>query len=154
MQVIDFHPDLAPAFKDLNLAWITRYFAVEPKDMVALGDPQGQIIDKGGQVIFVVDEAGQPAGCVALLPLADGGFEVGKMAASDAHKGKGVGHLLIQACIDRAKAAGAPRLYLETNDSLAPALAVYRRAGFVEITDSARTVSPYARANVWMELVF
>jgi ribosomal protein S18 acetylase RimI-like enzyme len=42
----------------------------------------------------------------------------------------------------------APRLYLETNDALAPALALYRAMGF---RDLPRQDTPYARCNVWME---
>ena len=95
----------------------------------------------------------EPVGCCALILLSDGGFEVGKMAVADSHKGRGLGNGLMQACIDKARTVGAPRLYLETNSSLAPALAVYRRFGFVEITDPARTTSPYARADVWMEVM-
>ncbi len=54
------------------------------------------------------------------------------------------------AAVERAKAAGAPRLYLETNSGLAPALALYRSFGFAEI--SPAEPSPYARADVVMEL--
>jgi len=149
MEIIDFRPDLAPAFKALNEAWITRLFALEAKDIEVLGDPQGKIIDGGGQVLFVAED-GQIAGCCALMAMGDGGFEVAKMAVDDAFKGRGLGRALMAACVERARAAGATRLYLETNSSLAPALALYRAFGFVEITPPEP--SPYARADVVMEL--
>jgi ribosomal protein S18 acetylase RimI-like enzyme len=78
------------------------------------------------------------------------GFEVAKMAVTDAHKGRGIGRELMAACIERAHAAGAPRLYLETNSSLAPALGLYRRFGFQNAKPAEP--SPYARADVMMEL--
>lgn len=149
MQIVDFRPDLANAFKTLNEAWITALFALEPKDLLVLGDPQGQIIDRGGFVFFALQD-GAPVGCCALMALADGGFEVAKMAVDDLHKGGGYGRALMAACVERAKSLGAPRLYLETNSSLAPALALYRAFGFVEITPPEP--SPYARADVIMEL--
>jgi ribosomal protein S18 acetylase RimI-like enzyme len=149
MQIVDFRPDLADAFKALNEAWITTLFALEPKDEVVLGDPQGQIIARGGRVLFAL-EAGEAVGCCALLPLPDGGFELAKMAVADACKGRGLGRALLAAAVERASAAGAPRLYLETNSSLAPALALYRSFGFREITPAEP--SPYARADVCMEL--
>jgi ribosomal protein S18 acetylase RimI-like enzyme len=149
MEIVDFRPELAPAFRALNEAWITTLFALEPKDRLVLGDPQGQIVDKGGQVIFAA-EGGEIAGCCALMALPDGGFEVAKMAVADAFKGQGLGRALMAACVERAKAAGAPRLYLETNSKLGPALALYRAFGFVEITPPEP--SPYARADVVMEL--
>ncbi|HUO11432.1 MAG TPA: GNAT family N-acetyltransferase [Caulobacteraceae bacterium] len=149
MEIVDFRPDLAPAFRSLNEAWITALFALEPKDRLVLDDPQGQVIDPGGQVIFARED-GRIAGCCALMALPDGGFEVAKMAVADAFKGRGLGKALMTACVERAKAAGAPRLYLETNSSLAPALALYRSFGFIEIIPA--TPSPYARADVMMEL--
>lgn len=151
MEIVDYRPELADAFKALNEAWITTLFALEPKDREVLGDPQGKIIDKGGQVLFVA-EAGEVVGCVALLKLADGGFEVAKMAVADSHKGRGLGHALMAACVERARAAGAPRLYLETNSALAPAMALYRGFGFRELTGMQRGPSDYARVDVWMEL--
>jgi len=149
MEIVDFRPELAPAFRALNEAWITTLFALEPKDRLVLGDPQRQIVDEGGFVFFVLDE-GAPVGCCALMALADGGYEVAKMAVADTHKGGGYGRALMAACVARAKSAGAPRLYLETNSKLAPALALYRAFGFQEITPAEP--SPYARADVIMEL--
>ena len=149
VEIIDFRPELAGAFKALNEAWITTLFALEPKDRLVLGDPQGQILDKGGRVLFAVED-GDVVGCCALMAMADGGFEVAKMAVADAYKGRGLGRALMAGCVERARAAGAPRLYLETNSSLGPALGLYRAFGFVEIIPESP--SPYARADVIMEL--
>lgn len=149
MEIVDFRPELAGAFKALNEAWITALFALEPKDELVLGDPQGQILAKGGRVLFALED-GEAVGCCALLALSDGGFELAKMAVSDAYKGRGLGRALMAAAVERARAAGAPRLYLETNSGLAPALALYRSFGFREI--EPETPSPYARADVIMEL--
>ena len=149
MQIVDFRPELAGAFRALNEAWITSLFALEPKDEAVLGDPEGQIIAPGGRVLFALAD-GEAVGCCALIRLADGGFELAKMAVTDAWRGRGLGRALMAAAVERARAAGAPRLYLETNSGLAPALALYRSFGFAEITPE--TPSPYARADVIMEL--
>jgi putative acetyltransferase len=152
MLIVEYRPELAGAFKALNEAWITRLFALEPKDRAVLDDPQGKIIDPGGRILFV-EEGGEIVGCVALMALPDGGFEVAKMAVADSHKGRGLGRALMAACVEMARAAGAPRLYLETNSALAPALGLYRAFGFQELTGMSRTDSDYARVDVWMELV-
>jgi ribosomal protein S18 acetylase RimI-like enzyme len=55
----------------------------------------------------------------------------------------------MDACIARARDLGAPRLYLETNSSLGPALGLYRSVGFVDLPPRP---TPYARCDVWMEL--
>ena len=150
MEIVDFRPELAGAFKALNEAWITTLFALEPKDEVVLGDPAGQVVAKGGRVLFALED-GEAVGCCALMAFPDGGFEVAKMAVADAYKGRGLGRALMAAAVERATAAGAPRLYLETNSGLAPALALYRSFGFRQITPAEP--SPYARADVCMELV-
>jgi putative acetyltransferase len=152
MQIVDFRPELAGAFKALNEAWITRYFSIEPKDREVLDDPQGKIIDRGGQIFFLT-EADEAVGCCALMAMADGGFEVAKMAVAEPHQGKGLGRALMAACIERAKASGAPRLYLETNSALVPARALYRGFGFQELTGMRRGASDYARVDVWMQLL-
>ena len=153
MEIVEYRPELAGAFKALNEAWITQYFVLEAKDREVLDDPQAKIIDRGGQILFLMD-GDEAAGCCALMAMADGGFEVAKMAVAEAHKGKGYGRDLMAACVEHARAAGAPRLYLETNSALAPALALYRSFGFRELSGMKRGASDYARVDIWMELVF
>jgi putative acetyltransferase len=149
MQIVQFRPELAGAFKALNEAWITTLFALEPRDSEVLDDPLGVILEPGGEILFALED-GEAVGCCALIKLADGGFELSKMAVADAYKGRGYGRALLAAAVAFAKAAGAPRLYLETNSALAPALSLYRAFGFAEITPAVP--SPYARADVIMEL--
>lgn len=150
MQIVDFEPRWAEAFRVLNEAWISKYFALEPKDREVLGDPQGKIIDKGGAVFMAVQD-GEAVGCVALMKMDDGGYEVAKMTVSEALRGSGLGRLLMQKCIDAGAERGATRLYLETNSGLAPALGLYRAMGF---QDLAPADTPYARADVFMERVY
>ena len=150
IQIVPFAPHHADAWRALNEAWIGRFFVIEPKDREALDDPHGKIIAKGG-LIFIAERAGEPIGCAALLRMDDGGFELAKMAVADHAKGGGIGRKLIDACIDAARAAGAYRVYLESNSALAPALALYRSAGFVDLPPAP---TPYARCDVWMELRF
>jgi GNAT superfamily N-acetyltransferase len=151
MQIIDFDPRFADAFRTLNEAWITRFFTLEAKDIEILGDPGGQIVAKGGYVFFAV-EADRAVGCVGLIPMADGGFEIVKMAVDPESHGRGYAKALLSACLDRARALRAPRLYLESGTPLTPALTLYRRFGFVDLPPERRPDSPYARADVWMEL--
>ena len=148
MRILPFQPRHAAAWRDLNTAWISRHFTLEPKDHEALNDPVGKILDKGGHILMAETEEGEAIGCVGLIALADGGFEVAKMTVTEQARGTGLGKALMQACIDKARSLGAPRLYLETNSSLAPALGLYRAMGFVDLP--ARD-TPYARCNVWME---
>lgn len=150
MRIVDFEPRHAPAWKRLNEAWITRLFKLEPKDREVLDHPKAKILDGGGHIL-IAERDGEPIGCVALIALEDGGFEVAKMTVSEAARGTGLGRMLMRACIERARTLGAPRLYLETNSSLGPALGLYESMGFVHLPPRE---TPYARADVWMELRF
>jgi putative acetyltransferase len=150
MEIVDLAPEHAGAFKALNEAWIAKYFALEAKDREVLDDPNGKIIAEGGKIFMALD-GGRPVGCVAMIAMADGGYEVAKMTVSEDLRGSGLGRKLMQACIDAARAERAPRLYLETNSSLAPALGLYRAMGFREL---APVETPYVRADVFMERRF
>lgn len=147
MEIVEFEPRHAEAFRTLNEAWISRHFALEAKDREVLNDPQGKIIDKGGR-IFIALRDGEAVGCVALIRMDDGGYEVAKMTVSEDARGSGLGRMLMERCIAAGREAGAPRLYLETNSSLGPALGLYRAMGFRDL-EPAET--EYARCDVWME---
>ena len=150
MRIVPFEPRHATAWRTLNEAWISKHFVIEAKDRAVLDDPQGKILDHGGHILMAeLDE--EVVGCVALIAMADSGYEVAKMTVGEAARGTGLGRLLMAACIDKAQALGAPRLYLETNSSLAPALALYRAMGFGDLDPSMRPASDYARCDVWME---
>jgi ribosomal protein S18 acetylase RimI-like enzyme len=147
MEIVEFEPRQAAAFKALNEAWISKHFVLEAKDREVLDDPDGKIIAKGGRIFMALD-GGEAVGCVALLKMADGGYEVAKMTVAESQRGTGLGRKLMERCIEAGAEDGVPRLYLETNSSLAPALALYRATGF---KDLAPARSDYVRADVFME---
>jgi putative acetyltransferase len=148
MEIVEFAPEHAAAFRTLNEAWISKYFTLEAKDREVLENPQGKIIDLGGR-IFMAFQAGEPVGCVALIRMGDGGYEVAKMTVLETLRGSGLGRVLMQRCIDAGTEDRVPRLYLETNSSLAPALGLYRAMGFVDVVNP--TPGGYARGDTWME---
>jgi ribosomal protein S18 acetylase RimI-like enzyme len=146
--IIPFRADHAAAWAALNRAWLAEGgFAVEAKDHAVIDDPQASILDAGGR-IFIAERDGEAVGCCALMAMPDGGYEVAKMTVSPSARGLGLGRRLLEACETAARAAGAPRLYLETSSTLKPAGALYRSFGFVDLPPRA---SPYVRADVFME---
>src|ERR1700689_2030565 len=128
------------AFRTLNEEWIVRYFVLEPKDEASLANPQRTILDRGGR-IFLAIRASQRVGCCALLALAPGEFEVAKMAVTESSQGAGIGRRLLEKAITQARAAGARRLYLETNRKLAPAIRLYESLGFPHLP-AERVIPP------------
>jgi putative acetyltransferase len=152
LEIREFAPGDAAAFRRLNEEWIRRYFVLEPKDTQTLTDPEGTILDSGGKIFFAVRD-GEAVGCCALLAMSPGEFEVVKMAVTESCQRIGAGRRLLETAIAEARASGASRLYLETNSKLTPAVRLYESLGFRHIPAERVTPSPYARANVFMELL-
>ena len=151
VEIVPYGPHHAAAWRSLNEEWlIAGGYVLEAKDQLVLGDPQGSILDKGG-FIFIAERDGQAVGCCSLMAMADGGYEVGKMAVITEARGLNLGWRLLEACQDAARTAGAPRLYLETNKAQTHAIALYRRFGFVDLPPQP---TPYARCDVWMDKRF
>ena len=150
VEIVDFQPRWQPAFRQLNEEWITKYFRMEESDYKALDHPQEFILDKGGHIYMALYK-GEPVATCALIPMEDGGFELAKMAVSPKAQGLGIGWLVGKACIEKARSLGAPRVYLESNTALKPAINLYHKLGFRK---AAGPPSPYERANIQMELVF
>ena len=150
IEIVSYQYQYKPAFKQLNEEWITTWFKMEDADYRSLDHPQEYILDKGGYIIFALYQ-GKSVGTCALIKLDEHTFELAKMAVSPAVKGKGIGLLLGNAIIKKAKEAGAKRLYLESNTVLKPAISLYHKLGFKKITGPP---SPYERSNIQMELNF
>ena len=77
-------------------------------------------------------------------------FELAKMAVRPDSRGKGYGSMLMQRCLDFARAAEAHEIMLVTNDVLSAAVALYEQAGFREVSEYSD--SRYERGNLEMRL--
>jgi GNAT superfamily N-acetyltransferase len=139
------------AFRLLNEEWISRYFVLEPKDHETLGDPENTILRKGGRVYFV-DADGKRVGCVALIPMGDGVYELSKMAVSPEMRGLGIGRRLLTHVIGEAKALGAKRLFLGSSSILKNAIHLYEAVGFRHVPPETLPDMHYVRADVFMEI--
>jgi putative acetyltransferase len=148
IRVVPFAPRHAAAFRNLNVAWITAHFQVEPMDLAILEHPGRSILDRGG-AILIAEEEGLAMGCVALIPHGgDGTLELAKMAVAESHRGRGVGRRLVTEAISQARSVSAPRLYLESNTLLVPALRLYESVGFRRVPELSGTRSPYRRVDI------
>lgn len=149
VEVVDFRDELAIDFASLNYQWIESEFSVEQHDREILDDPRKWVIEPGGQIFFALVD-GTAAGTVALIPSADGVFELTKMAVSPEFRGQGIGDRLMEKCVKFAAETGAKSIWLESHTKLAPALSLYRKFGFVETPPDRNSL--YQRADIRMEL--
>ena len=148
VEVVQFRPELAPAFESLNRAWIEQYFIVEEADLEAFRNPDG-IVRNGGAIFFVVEDE-VAVGTCAVVRLSAERYELAKMAVRPESQGRGYGSLLISAAVAFARDAGARTMMLESNSRLAPALKLYEKHGFRPVP--IEHAHGYARVDVQMEL--
>ena len=141
----------ATAFRTLNEEWITRYFTREKMDREVLGDPENKILGKGGH-IFMAYLGQEAVGCVALIPMDDGVYELSKMAVSPDLRGLGIGRSLLEYAVTQARHIGARSLFLASNARLQNAVHLYESIGFRHLPPERRPASLYTRANVFMEM--
>lgn len=152
IRIVDFAPELALRFAELNKEWIERYFRMEEADEAVLADPESYIVRSGGAIVFAErTDNGEVIGTCALQIHGPQLGELAKMAVTPAAQGLGAGRLLGEAVIERARAKGVRRLFLDTNSVLKPAIGLYKRLGFVQLEreDSSR----YARSDTYMEML-
>jgi ribosomal protein S18 acetylase RimI-like enzyme len=103
--------------------------------------PQGNLL--------LAEVSGEPAGCIALRPLADGACEMKRLFVRPALRGLGLGRLLSEAIIADARTRGFRVMRLDTLKRLEAAIALYRDLGFRTIP--AYCANPIADV-VYMEL--
>ena len=150
IKVVDYQSKYQHAFRELNKEWIETYFKLEAADLKALDNPDENILQTGGAIVVALS-GDEPVGVCALIKLNDEryDYELAKMAVSPNFKGKGIGYLLGNAVIRKAKEFKAKTIYLESNTTLTPAINLYHKLGFTKVQGLN---TPYERCNIQMEL--
>ena len=149
LKIIPFESKHADIFKDLNIAWLEKYFYVEPKDEILLGDCENAILGIGGH-IFMAEYENTIVGCFSLIPYQEKHFELGKMAVDPKYQGLKIGQQLLVFAIDFAKKNGWKAITLYSSTKLPTALHLYRKYGFKDVELEKNL--PYARSDVKMRL--
>ncbi|NRB59000.1 MAG: GNAT family N-acetyltransferase [Winogradskyella sp.] len=150
INIINYTPEFARDFFELNIEWLQTFFYVEPYDEEVLSKPETYIINKGGYIFFA-KEGNTILGTVALMPTNEEGIlELTKMAVLPERRGEKIGQQLLDYCIDFAKAKALKSLLLYSNTKLKNAIYLYRKYGFIEL--QLEENSPYNRGNIKMLL--
>lgn len=151
MEIVEYSEKYRRDFIRLNTEWIEKYFVMEEADEKELSHI-GEHIAKGGMAFAAVE--GDEVMAVCMISPTDGDktvWEVHKLAADERYKGRGAGSAVLNSCVEFALKNGAKKLTLITNHILAPAIHLYKKAGFTEVPLSDDR--GYARADVQMEFI-
>ena len=151
LRILEFSDALAPTFREINAEWIASMYSLEAADLQVLGDPRREIIDRGGDVLFVEADGLGVVGVCALQKTGERSFELTKMGVLERARGAKVGEFLLRAVIARGRALGADPLYLLSNRKSEAAIHLYEKLGFVHDAQiMAEYGARYARCNVAM----
>jgi len=148
LRIVPFHKKYSSTFYHLNKIWIEEFFLLEESDKFDLLDPEKSIINKGGEIFFVLIE-NKPIATAAMIPIKSDTYELAKMTVDAKYRGNGIANKLMDKCILFAEEKEAKEIILITNDTLVIARNLYDKYGFKEVPlDSDK----YLRGNVKMTL--
>ena len=148
LKIVTFHKKYSSTFYHLNKIWIEESFLLEESDKFDLLDPEKSIINKGGEIFFVLIE-NKPIATAAMIPIKSDTYELAKMTVDAKYRGNGIANKLMDKCILFAEEKEAKEIILITNDTLVIARNLYDKYGFKEVPlDSDK----YLRGNVKMTL--
>lgn len=148
IEIIPYSPELNPFFKSINQAWVEQFFSIEPFDQAQFDSPEETIVKPGGTIIYA--KLGEEiVGTVGLHKVSDEIYELIKMGVASQAKGKGIGMILAQAILEKAKEMGGKKVVLYTHSKLASALRIYKKLGFkaAELEEGK-----YCRCDIKMEM--
>jgi ribosomal protein S18 acetylase RimI-like enzyme len=108
---------------------------------------------KVGILLVAADEQGKLHGAVKFYPDAQqavlgtwppGSASMRILAVHPASRGQGLGRLLVQECLERARALRVPAIYLYTGPFMHAARHIYESLGFVRAPEFDRDQGPMA----------
>jgi len=127
-----------------------------PKKGSAYEDPELDDMFKAYQLprskYFVIEKDGEILGGAGISPLKDGDANICELQKMYFHKslrGRGIGHKMIQICIDFAIKSNFEKCYLETMPNMIKAQKLYLKKGFKYI-DSPIGNTGHNACPVWM----
>lgn len=154
VSILKYDPKYIESFRNLNLRWISHYFAVESMDLYQLEHPDQTVIAAGGEIFFAVDAQDDKVvmGTVAVIPYGgEDSYEIIKMAVDPGFQGKGVGKQLMDASVAWCKEKKAKQIWVLTNTLLEPAVNLYKRSGFKVTHEGAHP--DYERCNIVFNMI-
>ena len=113
-----------------------------------ISDLPAQYSEPTGCIILCYKDD-KPIGCVGLRKFAEGICEMKRLYLKNEARGKGIGRVLAEKVIEKAKELGYKKMQLDTIETMKEAISLYKSMGFKEI-------SPYrfnpVKGVIYMEI--
>ena len=111
-----------------------------------------ELFQQEGAGYFIAEMDNEILGAGGIYPsagLPQGTCELVKMYLKKEARGKGIGKILMNKCLDFAKQRGFTDVYIETLPELKPAVGLYVRFGFEYLTQPLGNTGHFG-CDVWM----
>ena len=131
------------------LDWLGRDLAYQNVDN-ELADPLN-VYGKPRGTMLIAEDDGAVAGAIGVRPIDETIGELKRLWVRDAHRGRGVGRVLIDAACAAAGRMGYERVVLDTTEDLAAANHLYTSMGFERIPPYCE--NPFPGARYWAKAV-
>lgn len=109
------------------------------------GPPRDLVPPNG--ILLIARIGDEPVGLGGVRDLDAEAAEIKSMFVAGSKRGLGIGRRLLEALETIAAARGCRAVRLDTSDYLAPAVGLYRSAGYTEVAD----YNGNSKANLWFE---
>ena len=152
MKIVPYDRRYKNDFIEMNRAWISEMFRLEPMDEEELAHIDDAIAE-GAEIFFALDEDGGVMACCMIAPRGGGEWEMLKFAAKGLYTGTGAGGACLSACIDYAREQRAEKIILVSNTKCVQAIHLYRKYGFTEVPVDKEKF-PFERGNIAFEMRF
>jgi GNAT superfamily N-acetyltransferase len=131
----------------LNAELTARY----PEEGANFFNLSAEEVSEGRGAFFIAYRDHRPVGCGAVRRTGPGVAEIKRMYVAPTARGVGIGRQILGALEAEARRLGAQRLVLETGPRQPEALALYARAGFIQIPLFGEYLdTPYPELSVCM----
>ena len=151
VNIINYKPVYKHAFIELNLAWLEKYFKLEPHDHKLLFNPDEEIIGKNGDILIAMYNE-EIVGTAALLKINSTLCELTKMSVRQNFQGRGIGRKILKSMVILASNKGYKKMVLLTSPKLTHAVKLYRSFGFTDSQEISLLLNNLERDSIQMEI--
>jgi len=114
---------------------VLKEYNLQPDPAVTdadIKDIEHSYFERGGTFYVLEEKDGSIIGAYGLYPVDRQTCELRKMYLHSSYRGKGLGKLLLEDALSKARQIGFKRITLETASVLKEAISLYKSYGFVE----------------------